>query len=192
MITTTLAVLALAGGIGSGVIPSTPNLQTDYAQAMIRASEERKPMAVFIGHGGDSFQKMLSDGKIPADATKLLHDSYVCLYLDADTATGKDLAGRFEIKEGLVISGPGGSLQAYRHNGTVTGTDLTKQLTQYASAGQPATTVNAGAAAVRYVVGGCSNGSCGTTYTYAPSSGQYVIPAGGYSTCPTGTCPNRR
>jgi hypothetical protein len=193
MITTTLAVFALAGGIGSGVIPSTPNLQTDYAQAMNRASEERKPIAVFIGHGDASFQKMLVEGKIPTDAAKLLRDSYVCLYLDADTASGKDLAGRFEISEGLVISGPGGSLQAYRHNGTVTGAELTKQLTQYASAGQPASTVNAGVSTgVRYVVGGCANGSCGTTYTYVPSSGQYVIPAGGYSSCPTGTCPNRR
>src|SRR5438874_7406511 len=53
MITTTLAVLALAGGISSGNIPSGPSWQTDYAQAMTRASAERKPMAVFIGHGAD-------------------------------------------------------------------------------------------------------------------------------------------
>ena len=43
MITTTLAVLALAGGIGSGAIPSAPNWQTDYAQAMKAASAEGKP-----------------------------------------------------------------------------------------------------------------------------------------------------
>jgi hypothetical protein len=167
MITTTLAVLALAGGIGSGVLPSTPSWQTDYAQAMARASEERKPMAVFIGHGAETFTQMLADGKIPADAAKLLRDKYVCMYLDTGTAGGKDLAGRFEISEGLIISGPGGNLQAYRHNGAVTGTELTTQLTRYAGAGQPATTVTGGAPAVRYTV--------------TPASGQYVYPSYNYS-----------
>ena len=196
MFTTTLAVLALAGGIGSGALPSTPSWQTDYAQAMTRASAERKPMAVFIGHGADHVTKMLADGKIADDAAKLLRDSYVFTYLDADTAAGKDLAARLEISEGLVISGPGGSLQAYRHNGAVAGAELTKQLTQYASAGQPTTTVTAGAAVVRYatnpvIVGGCANGTCGTTYTVVPASGGYTYPVYG-SSCPTGTCPNRR
>ena len=197
MITTTLAVLALAGGLNSETIPSTPSWQTDYAQAMTRASEERKPMAVFIGRGAEAFKKMLADGKIPAEATKVLNDSYVSMYLDADSAAGKELAGRLQLSEGLVISGPGGSLQAYRHSGTLTGNDLTKQLTHYASAGQPTTTVTAGATAARYVVGGCANGTCGTTYTYTPS-GQYVVPSGGYSypaygsSCPNGRCPNQR
>jgi len=162
MLTTTLAVLALAGGLGSGVIPSTPSWQTDYAQALTRASEARKPMAVFIGHGADAHMKMLAEGKISLEAAKLLHDSYVCMYLDADSANGKEMAGRFEISDGLIISSPGGSLQAYRHNGAVTGSDLTKQLTQYASAGQPTTTVNAGAPVLRYTV--------------IPASGQYVLP----------------
>src|SRR5262245_17439301 len=166
MITTTLAVLALAGGISSGVLPSTPSWQTDYAQAMNRASAERKPMVVFIGHGADSFTKMLADGKIPDEAAKVLRDSYVCMYLDADTAAGKDLAGRFEISEGLIISGPGGSHQAYRHNGAVTGTELTTQLTKYAGAGQPSTTVTGGAPVVRYTV--------------VPASGQYVYPSYNY------------
>ena len=191
MITTTLAVLALAGGICSGAIPSAPNWQTDYAQALTRASAEGKPMAVFIGHGSDSYKKLQADGAIPAEATKVLSSSYVCMYLDADTASGKELAGRFEISEGLVISSPGGNLQAYRHNGTVKGDELTKSLTQYASAGQPTTTVNAGATAVRYVLSsGCANGTCGT-YTLVPASGQYVVPSG-YSTCPNGRCPNQR
>src|SRR5262245_37897723 len=152
MITTTLAVLALAGGIGSGVLPSTPSWQTDYAQAMTRASAERKPMAVFIGHGAETFAKMLADKKITDEAANVLRDSYVCLYLDAGTATGKDLAGRFEISEGLIISGPGGSHQAYRHNGAVTGTELTTQLTRYAGAGQPSMTNYGGAPVVRSAV----------------------------------------
>jgi len=170
MITTTLAVLALAGGIGSGAIPSAPNWQTDYAQAMTRSSAEGKPMAVFIGHGADNYKKMLLEGTIPADAAKVLATSYVCMYLDSDAASGKELAGRFEIAEGLIISSPGGNLQAYRHNGVVSGTDLTKSLTQFAGAGQPSTTVNAGAPVVRYA--SPYNAIPSANYGY-PSLGSY-------------------
>jgi hypothetical protein len=169
MITTTLAVLALAGGLSSGNIPSSPSWQTDYAQAMTRASAERKPMAVFIGHGADRLKQMLAEGAVSADAAKILQNSYVCMYLDTDSAPGKELAGRFQISEGLVISGPGGTTQAYRHNGTLTGAELTKQLSTFAVAGQPTSTISGGV-----VVGG-------TTYQPAPASPRYVYPAGGYA-----------
>jgi hypothetical protein len=170
MITTTLAVLALAGGLSSGNIPSGPSWQTDYAQAMTRASAERKPMAVFIGHGADRFKQILAEGTVPADAAKILQNSYVCMYLDTDTASGKDLAGRFAISEGLVISGPGGTTQAYRHNGALTGAELTKQLGTYAAAGQPTATISGGVVVAQP-----------TTYQPAPASPRYVYPAGGYA-----------
>jgi hypothetical protein len=176
MITTTLAVLALAGGLSSGNIPSGPSWQTDYAQAMTRASAERKPMAVFIGHGADRFKQILAEGTVPADAAKILQNSYVCMYLDTDTASGKELAGRFAISEGLVISGPGGTTQAYRHNGTLTGTELTKQLGTYAAAGQPTTTISGGVVVAQPTTGSVIVG--GTTYQAAP---RYVYPAGGYA-----------
>jgi hypothetical protein len=184
MITTTLAVIALASGLDLSVSPSTPSWQKDYAQAMSRASAERKPIAVFIGHGNDKIKQMLADGAIPADAAKLLSNSYVCLYLNTDTAEGKALAGQFEITEGLVISGPGGSTQAYRHAGSVAGADLTKQLTQYATAGQPTTTVSGGALApVRslnapvIVSGGYTGGNYGTV---VPASGQFIYPGASF------------
>jgi len=176
MTTTTLALLALAGGLSSGTIPSGPSWQTDYAQALTRASAERKPMAVFIGHGADRFKTVLAEGTVlPADAAKLLQNSYVCMYLDTDTAAGKELAGRFALAGGLVISSPGGTSQAYRHNGTITGAELTKQLGTYAAAGQPTTTVSGGVVVAQpatspVIVGG--------TYQAAP---RYVYPAGGYS-----------
>jgi hypothetical protein len=180
MITTTLTFLAIAAGLDLGT--NHPKLQPDYAHAMTRASEDHKPMAVFIGHGSDTFKHMLADGMISAESAKLLASSYVCVYLDTETASGKDWAGRFEMKEGLVISSPGGNVQAYRYSGTVPGTTLTKELTIYASAGQPATTVSAGAEAAKpYVIySGCANGSCGTvTYPFG-------------SSCPNGRCPNQR
>jgi hypothetical protein len=186
MFVSSIAILALATGLDLG--SNHPKLQSDYAQAMTRALEERKPIAVFIGHGPNTFKRMLTDGSISADAAKVLTASYVCLYLDTDDVSGKELAGRFEMKEGVVISGPGGSLQAYRYSGAVPGTTLTKELAHFASAGQPATTVSAGAeASPKYMIvsGGCANGSC---HSVVPASGSY--PFG--SSCPNGRCPNQR
>src|SRR5262245_12684887 len=132
MITTTLAVVALAGALNAS--PMT-GWRTDYAQAMSVASTEGKPMAVFIGKGTDRISRMVSEGTISSDASRLLRESYISVYLDTDTAAGKDLAGRFAISEGLVISGPGGGTQALRHTGPVNGTELTQDLGQFAKAG---------------------------------------------------------
>jgi hypothetical protein len=212
MITTTLAVLALAGGLSTGNVPS-PSWHKDYAQAMALASSEHKPMVVFISHGTATPGKMLADGTIPTEAAKLLRDSYVCVYLDTETAAGKELAGRFELPEGLVISGPGGSVQALRHNGSVSGIDLTGKLSQYATTTQPTTTVTSGLSAASVIYsGGCANGSCGVTYSqagysyqptyqyqpayqaapvYSQSYPTYYAPFG-TSSCPNGRCPNQR
>jgi hypothetical protein len=177
MITTTLAVLALAGGLSTGSIPS-PSWHKDYAQAMALASSEHKPMAVFISRGSAMPGKMLADGTIPTEAAKLLRESYVCVYLDTETAAGKELAGRFALPEGLVISGPGGSVQALRHNGSVSGIDLTGNLTRYATAGAPATTATSGATPVVYS-GGYTNSNSGVPYAQAgyTSSSQPVYQA---------------
>jgi len=178
MFTTTLAMIALAGGIGSGVIPSTPNWHTDYAQALTRSSAEGKPMAVFIGHGSDRITKMLAEGTISAEAAKVLSTSYVSVYLDSDAQSGKDLAGRFEMTQGLIISSRGGTLQAFRLNGELKATEVADSLTKYASADLPVTTVNAGWGVV-YTQSGSTYGS-GVVYpsTYSPS---YVYPSNSYS-----------
>jgi len=184
MITTTLAVLALAGGLGSGVIPSTPSWHTDYAQAMNRSSAEGKPMAVFIGHGDGRITKMLADGTISSESAKVLATSYICVYLDADTPTGKDLAERFQMGQGLIISNRGGTLQAYRCGGELNGTDLKASLARFAEATQLATTETAGngvswSSNNTVIVGGTPNLSYPSTYS--PSPTRYVYPSGGYS-----------
>jgi hypothetical protein len=178
MFTTTLAAIALAGGISSGVIPSTPNWHTDYAQAMSRSSAEGKPMAVFIGNGADRVAKMMADGTISAEAALVLNFSYVCVYLDSDTASGKDLAGRFEIKEGLIISSKGGNLQAYRHAGAISAKELTVSLSKYADSATPAVTAsnNPYSTTGSVIVGGYPA-------TVAPqrAATQYVYPSSGYT-----------
>jgi hypothetical protein len=181
MFTTTLAALALAGGIGSSVIPSTPNWHTDYAQALSRSSAEGKPMAVFIGNGADRVAKMMADGTISGESARVLKTSYICVYLDANTESGKDLAGRFEITDGLIISSKGGNLQAYRHSGAIGAKELTNSLTKYADSAAPASTASntAYSATGSVVVGG---------YPAARPATQYVYPSGGY-TYPSYTYP---
>jgi hypothetical protein len=189
MITTTLAVLALASGLDLSVLPTNPSWQKDYAQAMVRATVEGKPVAVFIGQGSDKVRQMLQDGSIPTEAAKILRDSYVCLYVDTATTEGKELAGKFEMTEGLVISSPGGKVQSYRHSGVVSKSELTVQVANYASAGQPTSTVIAGPVVVRPAAytGGCPNGNCGNV---VPAYG-YVYPGTSYpfGGCANGQCP---
>lgn len=194
MFTTTLAVVAVAGTFGAGASPS-PGWQSDYAHARTLASSERKPIAVFIGPGGKPADKALS-----SDAAKLLRDGYVCLAVDTDTSAGKELAQKFALSEGFVISSPGGTYQALRHSGPV-GSDLAATLGRYAAAGQPATTVHTGgtvaisatsapAATVSPI--GCVGGNCGTPLTV----GSFIVPSapaypyGG--SCPNGKCPLQR
>jgi hypothetical protein len=184
MFTTTLAAIALAGGISSGAIPSAPNWHTDYAQAMSRSSAEGKPMAVFIGHGADRLAKMMADGTITTESTKVLNASYVCVYLDAEAA-GKDLASQFEMNEGLVISSRGGTLQAYRHSGSLRGKELTESLSKYAGGEAPAVTATNTSASYSsngsVIVG--ASGYQGGVYpsTYSPAPTRYVYPSSGYS-----------
>lgn len=178
MFTATLA-LVLVGGLSPGVNVALPNLHTDYALARTAATDGNKPIAVIIGRG-DMIGRMLVDGTISADAAKLLRENYVYLYVDSQGASGTDLASRFALTEGLVISSPGGGVQAYRHAGLIGGAELTRQLTQYAAAGQPTVTVLAGAQPT--VVGSVPYGTSGVII---PASGQigapqYTIPGGGY------------
>jgi hypothetical protein len=207
MITTTLAVLALAGALNTGASPS-PGWQMDYAHAMSIASAERKPMAVFIGHGATTPARMIADGTISSDAARLLKDSYVSVFLDTETKAGKQLASQLDLSEGLVISSPGGSHQALRHNGNVSGKALTQELTTYATAGQPQTTVSTGAVvagpvvaaptAPVYLTGGCASGNCplssqpAVRYAYPNGTPYYgsANPFGG--SCPNGNCPLQR
>ncbi len=196
MTTTILAVVALSGSLVPGGKPEF-QAQTDYGQALKRAADEKKPMVVLIGKG-DTFAKLLADTGLSADAKKLLSEKFVCVTVDVTTANGSELAGQFQLTDGLIISSAGGTHQALRHAGSVSAADLAKHATTYATAtGVPATTVTTGTPVVTstsfysgsapaaagsadhsapfLTIGGCANGSCGT-----------VAPAGGG--CANGSC----
>lgn len=214
MITTILAVVALSGSLAPAAKPEF-QAQTDYGQALKRAADEKKPVAVLIGKG-DTFAKLMTDAGLSEEAKKTIRDKFVCVAVDVNTDAGKALAGQFQLTDGLVISSAGGTHQALRQSGAVSAADLAKHTAAYANVtGVPATTVTAGAPVVTstsfyggapvysgYVVGGCSGGSCGTVIvggcaggscgTVAPAG--YSFPSAPFygSSCPNGRCPNVR
>lgn len=177
MPTTILAALALAGVLAPTAKPEF-SAQTDYGQAMKKAANEKKPIAVLIGKG-DGFAKLMADSTLSAEAKKVLTEKYVCLAVNVETEAGKTLAGQFQMTEGgLIISSAGGGHQALRQPGTVSASDLAKHTSAYATAtGTPATTVTVGgpASTPTYVY------PAGGTYTPGaiyPAGGTY--PSGGY------------
>jgi hypothetical protein len=200
---TTFAAVVLSSVLTVGEV-ATPNWQTDYSRAMTSAAAQGKPLAVFIGRGEAGYSQVVG-GEIPVDAGQMLANNFVSVYVDTDTAAGKDLAGQFGLSNGLVISCKAGNVQALRHTGTVAPQALSGYLTKYSEPARvvtttervgevaavvPATTVVPAGA----VFGGCANGRCGAVTpafapSYAPAPAFYPSFGGG---CASGRCPTVR
>jgi hypothetical protein len=107
--------------------------QKDYASALQRGKETGKPLAVFLGKGADGWQSMAKDGKIDSKSTEVLAQKYVCLYIDVSDEAGKRVADSFDLHSspGLVISSPGGAVQAFRHEGELQQADLQQKLEKF-------------------------------------------------------------
>src|SRR5215213_5600640 len=86
MITTILAVVALSGSLAPGAKPEF-QAQTDYGQALKRAADEKKPMAVLIGKG-DVFATLMTDAGLSDQAKTTLRDKFVCVAVDVNTPNG--------------------------------------------------------------------------------------------------------
>lgn len=137
MFSTSLAALAVTGVLTAGSLTVTqPTWHTSYRVALGQVAEQHKPLAVFIGRGQAGYTRLVTDGGLGADTAKLLKQGYVSLYLDVDTASGKQVAEAFQMTEGVVISDKTGGTMALRHEGTVSQAALTGYLQQY-QAGQP-------------------------------------------------------
>lgn len=173
-----ISTLILTSLVAAFAESPTPNLQRDYATAYKLAAEQKKPLAVFLGHGNDGLKTLVSDGGLTADDTKILNSEFVALYVDTDSPAGKELAKTFELTEGVVISDRTGSKQAVRYEGTVAKSELNEMLTTYS---QPTRTV------VTTENRGRFRGAIRNVFT-APV--QFFN--GGNGTCATGNCPNRR
>ena len=175
MVATTLAAVAFSGLLAPGASGALPSWQSNYSTALTAAVAQQKPMAVFIGKGEAGPAQLLNGGQLPSKVTDVLSASYVSVYVDTDTAAGKALAGEFGINEGVVISTKGAKLQAMRHGGALTASQLSDYLTRYADTTTVAHTAG---------YGGCAGGSCyggGYGGGYGGSSCYSGCYSGGYS-----------
>jgi hypothetical protein len=146
-----------------------PVWQPDYATAYAQSSTAHKPLAVFIGHGSGGAGCVVSKG-LTSEESRTLADKFVALYIDADTAEGKKVAGTFQLTEGLIISDVTGGLQALKHGGGLTHDELGGYLTKYSDPNRQVTTTDVGGTLKPAVV------------TYDPFT-RYA-PYGAKSSCP--------
>jgi hypothetical protein len=136
MFSTSLATVAVAGLMASGSLAKEPAWQSDYRKALAQAAQQHKPVAVFIARGTSGVNQLVTEGGLGSDTTRVLRDNYVCLYVDTGTVRGQALSEAFQIGQGLIISDKTGGVQALRHQGTVSQTDLRNYLNRYVTASQ--------------------------------------------------------
>jgi hypothetical protein len=141
----------------------TPSWQPDYSKAYTKAVADHRPLAVFLGEGAKP--------DLNSAAAKKLNDSYVVVFVDTASTSGKKLAASFEMTHGLVISDATAGKQALRLNGSISESDLTIALDRFADPTAVVTTTATTAAPVVYTA----------PVIYAPQS-----------PCASGRCPNAR
>lgn len=129
---TSVAVLSLANFL---VAPSPARVEwhNDYRIALERGRLTHRPLAVFVGAGRAGYDQISRAGKLSPIVHKLLTDSYVCVYLDTNREPSRRLAEEFAVTKGtgLILSDRGGRVQAYHHDGDLSGEGLADQLRYY-------------------------------------------------------------
>lgn len=96
-----------------------------YPTGLAEAAKAKKSMFILVGDWADKL--------LDADMRQTLADVFVTVRVDLNTPYGRDLAEKFEVSRGLVISGPGGVKQAYSLSGTLTKKELEQVLWDHAS-----------------------------------------------------------
>jgi hypothetical protein len=127
---TAMALVALTLSATTGNVSGTPNWLDDYQVARARVADAGKPMVVVVGSGQAGWRDVVRDGFDPTVA-KLLADKFVCLYADTTTVQGREVAGAFRVRQGVVISDRTGKNQAFNASGTVSRSDLMRALVRY-------------------------------------------------------------
>lgn len=122
----------------SGIMPLSPAVGqpfwfTDYGVARYQGVTANKPLMVVIGSGKNAWDAMSKEGGWSKEVQQLLVQNYICVYVDSEDEKGKELASAFEIAAtGLVISNRDGSIQAFRHEGSISNEHLERYLDRYA------------------------------------------------------------
>ncbi len=131
---TSIVLVALVGFVPQQAETEAPTWLQNYGQARKQGQNEGKKLAIFIGSGEQGYAKVCRDGKLSAEARKLLAANYLCVYLDTDTKEGQRVASLFQVSDGtgLVIGDRSGEYQLCRFKGTLTDAELTRSLKRFA------------------------------------------------------------
>lgn len=131
MLPTSMAVLVMSSVMAAATPTPLPIWHRDYAAAHALAARQSKPLAVFVGHGDSGVLSVIKQTELSSTTTKLLKNSYVCMYVDTDSESGKKLSTALEMTSGIVISDRTGGKQALRYEGQVSEEDLKSFLIKY-------------------------------------------------------------
>jgi thioredoxin-related protein len=129
---TSIALLALSGFLAAEPVQNDRAWQTSYSEANQQGRNEGKPLAIFFGSGKSGPGNLIRKGKLNKSLQKILADKYVCVYVNTRTKTGKQLAKKFHVTKGVVISDREGKLIALRHEGKIAPRDLKRYLKRFA------------------------------------------------------------
>lgn len=130
---TSILTVVLTGALLAGQ-NAAPTWQTSYGQAQQRAAEQKKPLVVVFGSGANAWEKVVQAESATPEITKMMADSYVCVYVDTTSPAGKKVAQDFGIAgdRGMVISDRAGTTQAFWHQGDLSSQNMVRYLKKYA------------------------------------------------------------
>lgn len=171
----TIALLALMLPTGKNETAAL-SWHTNYRIAKADGISKQKPLAMFVASGKEGWKKLLSEGSFNAEIKRLLAENYVVAFIDREDSYGKKIADMFGVEGGtaLIISSRDGELQAFRHDGIISETDLTVCLNRYSAANHVVVTTES----LNIAVSGVS----ASNYAPAPVI-QYYNPFGNCPTC---------
>jgi hypothetical protein len=106
-----------------------PMWMKDYATALKCSRQEHKPLAIFVGCGKDGWKNVVR-GKLGTNAERMLGKEFVCVYVDAETLAGKQLASTLKVSDGmgLVLGDRSGEYIDHRHSGAMSENELSGRL----------------------------------------------------------------
>jgi hypothetical protein len=181
---TSILTVVLTGALLAGQSGS-PTWQNSYSSAQRVAAQQQKPVLVVVGNGADGWKQVIRD--VSPEAMQVLAQKYVCVYVDTATPAGRQLAQSFEINgSGLVISDRTGTLQAFWHQGTLSGEAVGSVLTRYSDPQYSVRTTETNASRTSYYPADTSS----TGYQQPGAGGVNWGAYGGGSYCPS--CNNAR
>jgi hypothetical protein len=132
---TSLVLFALSASAvpAAELIPVGPSWRSDYTLALKEGQSSKRPLVIVVGSGPEGWDKLSKDGGLDKDAKGLLHNRYVCVYLDTSKERDRRLADQLELGSttGMVIGDAGGQYQAFRHVGALNNAELDRYLRKY-------------------------------------------------------------